>query len=190
MNFKTLYLTETKSKTLVIVDIQPAYEKNIHFSLTKFVQFLIDSEYSHYLYLYNGPDFGFEDESDIKYWLFEKSQLDLDDLPKIEWFEKNYAFLRNAMDSGVDDSDIIKLARYMLKRNKSDSRDLNDSDWETLEIEDLRDNGIYIPDVMDVLKKYDNYELVGGHETECLKEVELLLDILGKKYTKLRKFIF
>lgn len=190
MSFKTLYLTETKSRVLVIVDIQPSYEKNIHFKISDFVNFLMESDYSHYIYLYNGPDFGFEDKSDIKYWLFEESEVDMDELPNIEWFEKNYAFLRNAMDSGVDEDDIIKVAKLMIGKNVYDSRDLRDSDWESIDVKDFGEDNIYLPDVMDVLKKYNNYDLVGGGETECLKEVELLLDILGKPHKKIKKFIF
>lgn len=191
MNFKQLYLSESNSKTLIIVDIQPAYAKNIRFNISDFVKFLAESDYQNYLYLYNGPELGFESEEDIKYWLYEHSnEAMMEELDKVKWFEKNYAFFRNAMDNGTDEDDIIKVAKKLIQKHENDSRDLSEEDWEELGIESFGEDNIYIPDVLDVLKKYNNIDICGGDQNECLKEVEICLDILGKSYTQVRKFIF
>lgn len=49
---------------------------------------------------------------------------------------------------------------------------------------------ISIPDLMDELKSLNNIIITGGAEKECLKEVEVALDALGKKYTKMDEFVY
>ncbi len=77
MRFKDFLLeSKEENRTLVIVDIQPAYEKHIHFKLSSFINFLLESNYKNYLYLYNGPELAFESGDEIKQWLIEHSEYD------------------------------------------------------------------------------------------------------------------
>jgi hypothetical protein len=49
---------------------------------------------------------------------------------------------------------------------------------------------INIPDLMDFLEKYTNIILTGGGINECLKEVEISLLALDKKYNILPEYTY
>lgn len=193
MKFKHFYLTETTNNELVVVDIQPAYKKYIHFDIEKFIIDIKEKEFNKILYLFNGPDFGFESEHVIKDWLFEHVNYDEDlceFIQSFKFYEKNYGFYRDLMDSDYDEEDIIKLIKYMVDKKETDSRDLSDDDWEKLNIENPSPNHLYIPDVIDILKGHTNIHLCGGGKDECLKEVEICLKVLGKDYKLLNKWVY
>lgn len=196
MRFKHFYkpLCESTGKTLIIVDIQPGYKHVIHFSIEKFVDFLIDSKYDNYLYLYNGPEtVGIDTKQDILNWIYEELDYDeekIDELPDFTFYDKGYAFFRNAIDDGYDKKDILKVAEYLIKTKKNDSRDITDEEWKELKVKPLRDDALWIPEVYDVLKEYNNIDICGGGKKECLYEVELLLDLRKKHYNEIEKFIY
>lgn len=195
MRFKDyLSLNESEeNKTLIIVDIQPAYKSFLSFKLESFIDFLKSSNYKNYVYLYNGPEFGFESEEDIKQWLIEHSEYDEDFVEKLEsfnFYEKNYVFFRNSMDRGDSRQETIKLINLMIKKNVNDSRELEDEDWESVGVEDLGEDTLTIPDVLDELKKYNNIDICGGGKNECLAEVEICLDVLHKPYIQIKKYIY
>ena len=77
MRFKEFYLTESSSRQLIVVDVQPAYKKYISFNVGKFITEIKAKDYNKILYLYNGPDFGMDSEKEIKEWLYE--ELDYND---------------------------------------------------------------------------------------------------------------
>lgn len=188
------YLGEHSGETLIVVDIQPEYKKYMKFKLSDFCDHLIEEDYSKILYLFNGPDLGFGDSDEILKFLYEDG-LDYDEekiesLPTIKFFEKGYAFYRDMMDEDYSDSDIIKLIKYMLKHDYNTSEDLSDEEWKELDIEDLAPNRIFIPDVLDKLKDCNNIVLCGGGRNECLKEIEICLNVLNKPYKLLNKFIY
>lgn len=193
MKFKNFYLIESTKNELVVVDVQPAYKNYIKFNIESFINYIKQQDYSRILYLFNGPDFGFETEQEIQEWLFEKVEYD-DDLCEFigtfKFYEKNYGFYRDLMDSDYDEADIIKLIKYMNDKKETDSRDLEDSEWEKLKIENPAPNHIYIPDVIDILKGHNNIHLCGGGKKECLKEVEICLKVLGKDYKLLDKWVY
>lgn len=187
------YLFETTGKELVVVDIQPAYKKHIHFNIESFINSIQKDGYSKILYLFNGPEFGFETEQELKEWLYEEVDYDEDlceFIQTFKFYEKNYGFYRDLMDSDYDVDDIVKLIKYMVSKKENDSRDLDDADWEKLNIENPDPNRIYIPDVVDILKNHNNIHLCGGGKNECLKEVEICLKVLGKDYTMLNKWVY
>lgn len=188
-NFKRLL--EARGINLVVVDIQPAYESAIKSFLYKFIDFLNENEFAKVLYLFNGPDLGLETEDELKWWLID-NELEEDKLTDFEFFDKGYAFFRGWMDTGVDEDDIIRVGQYMMKNKIWDSRDIKDEVYESMDLPELIDNpdGIYIPDVVDELKRLNKPLLTGGAQDECLKEVELLMQIIKKRYKLHRKFIY
>jgi hypothetical protein len=195
MKFKQFLKESNEGRTLIIVDIQPTYKSFLTFKLSHFIDFLKESNYKTYLYLYNGPEMGFENENEIKQWLIESCDYDEmeeveDKLETFDFYEKGYTFFRNSMDRGDSEEDTIKLIKLMLKKKIYDSRDLEESDWEDLGIEDLGRDNLYIPDVLDELKKYNNIDICGGGKNQCLKEVEICLDVLNKPYNQIKKFIY
>lgn len=194
MRFKEFYLKEASGQNLIIVDIQPSYKKAIKFSIESFCEHLIEEDYNKILYLYNGPDLGMENSDEIMNFLIEEGleydEEKVEQMPHMTFYEKGYAFYRDMMDSGYDYKDIVKLIKYMISKKYNTSEDLGENEWITLKIDDPSPNRIFIPDVLDELKKYNNIVLCGGGKNECLAEIEICLDVLGKPYTLLNKFVY
>jgi len=188
-------------KHLVVVDIQPEYSKYIPF-LSKFIDFLNENydKVSRLTFLYNGYDtLGMVNESEYINWWFENG-LDESVIDVAKFYDKGYAFFRYCMDESIDENKISDLVRLMIDKNINDSRELDEEFWneymETHGHEDVRqllelaDDCITIPDLMDELKNYNNIILCGGGINECLKEVEIALNALGKNYLVLTKYTY
>jgi len=66
MNYLKLFETfYQKNFPLIVVDVQPGYEDYIDFDIEEFCEYLNEQE--KILYLFNGPDLGYEDEYEILY---------------------------------------------------------------------------------------------------------------------------
>ena len=199
------YLLEgTTKKELIIVDIQPDYKKYITFNMGSFVDFLNKSykKYERILYLYNGREtVGLDDQGSITEWLVEYG-LDEEVLNIVEFYDKGYAFLRNAMDQGIDEDEIVHLLEYMSSNDLNDSRDLDEDNWiefsrlypKDIDIKEyLQDNedSINIPDVLERIKYIkNNFQICGGGKTECLAEVLILIKLCKKRYSLLPQFVY
>lgn len=188
------FITENSGEDLIIVDIQKAYAKNINFDIFAFSEYITSQPFRKKLYLYNGPELGFENYNiEVIDWLADHIDYDediIDSISKIKFVDKGYGFFRNLMDAGLDLDEIIKLIRYMYDNNITDSRDIEEETYERLGIDDPGEDGIWIPEIMYNLEDYNNIILCGGGETECLLEVELCLKALNKPYKKLKQFIY
>jgi hypothetical protein len=67
-------LTEVQNGTLIVVDIQPEYEKSFGFSMNEFIDFLLHSRYEQIYYLYNGKDtLDMSTEGELIEWLLENA---------------------------------------------------------------------------------------------------------------------
>jgi len=183
-------INEARGINLVSVDIQPAYSSHIRF-LDKFVDFINTEDFVKVLYLFNGPDLGYESESKLIDWLYEIG-VNPDKIDSFEFFDKGYAFLRGWMDTNVDDNDIIKVGQYLLKNNLRSSDELDEDDYSKLGLDELYNNSdsIWLPEVTDELKRLTKPLLCGGGKNECLAEVELLFKILKKPYKRHKQFIY
>lgn len=188
---------ESDNRDMVVVDIQPFYHKYHQYITPKLIEHINNST-GDILWFHNGCNVGIEDTvREQKEYLFEHG-MDEDRLDDIEFEEKDYAFFRGWMDTGIDEEDILKVGEYMLKRNKNDSRDLDEDDYESLkydedEIEEFMNHSdpLIIPDInLNRLKRYNNAYLVGGGENECLEEIRLLMEMLGMRYKLLSRFIY
>lgn len=191
---------EAKKPDFIAVDIQPDYEKAFGYSIHEFTNWLNKNykKFDSILFLFNGPDLGFPSKEELQYWYIENGLLERV-IESCEFYDKGYAFFRYCIDSGIDDEDIVKLVQYMDKNSITDSRDISDEVWEYYakeysgqEIRELLQYSgdmINIPDLMDVLRRYNSdIILTGGGVNECLKEVEISLKALNKKYTLLKEW--
>lgn len=195
--------SDIKGMTIINVDIQPDYEKAFadSFEVYDWIFYLNHLDESNkIIFLYNGFDtLGMVTKDDYIYWLVEHGMYE-ETLERCEFYDKGYAFFRYLIDSDVEDRSIIKLVKFMLKHNITDSRDIEFDDYEEFTTDSdlidvkrlLSDDGdcIYLPDLMDYLKNKDNIILLGGAENECLKEVEISLNALGKSYSVEREFVY
>jgi hypothetical protein len=184
--------------SLIVVDIQPEYKSYIPF-LKEWVAY-INKTKQPITFLYNGEDtLGMVSEYDYQDWLIDigvKQSV----VENATFYDKGYAFFRNCMDKGIDHDDTVGLVKLMYESGVNDSRDLNKDFWN----EYIAQNGsehlreamegsedcISIPDLMDFLQPYNNITLCGGGIEQCLKEVEIALDALGKKYKVLHQYTY
>lgn len=199
-----IYLNENftfNNKTLINVDIQPEYENGIVF-ISEWIDFLNDaSAANHIVFLYNGADtLGMISEADYKMWLLENG-MNENVIDNSEFYDKGYAFFRNCMDHDIDEDEIVDLIRYMIKHDINDSRDIESHNWDDFTkthdtVGDIREyledneDMMYIPDLMDYLKKFKNIILMGGGIDECLREVEIALEALNMKYNTYQRFVY
>ncbi len=189
------FINENNSdNTLIVVDIQPEYEKSFSFDKFDFCQYLNEKidKYDDVILLYNGYEtLGMIEEYEYHDWLLDNG-LEEENLNRIIFYDKGYAFFRYCMDSSIDEDDIVDLVKFMKKYDINDSREIKEEYWDEFikefEGEDIRelmedsDDCISIPDLMDFLQPYHNITLTGGGCEECLKEVEIALKSLDKKY--------
>jgi hypothetical protein len=194
---KTFALFESSSKsTLVVVDVQPSYERL--FDVRDYIGLIEDAvdNYQTIVYLYNGEELGMESEDDISYWLTENG-LPEDLLGRINFFEKNYGWFRSVMDDQVDESEIVTALKYMLDHNIDYLDEDTDEDvFVELNLPELQ-NSIQSGSILQFpkhlftyLDKFNDIDLAGGAADECLREVELVLTAMGKRYDRLEKHIY
>lgn len=201
------YLTERYELNLnnsIIVDIQPEYQQGIRFNLNEFTTYLtkLISSNKKVLYYYNGKDtVGTSSKEDIINWLvetynFKNYEEEYEEIyltlhRNIIWIDKGYGFLRNFMDSGIDDATIIRIIRYMAINRINNSSQIDNENLLKLTNEDLRHNEINLPPFrIDLLKQFSGSYIMGGGINECLKEIQLIMNAFNIKYTTFQKFVF
>ena len=188
-------------KHLVVVDIQPEYEQWCKHILPEFVDFLNENYESlnRLTFLYNGDSLGIISEGEYQNWWLDKG-LSEDVIDSSRFYDKGYAFFRYCMDEGIDDETIVNLIKYMIEKDVFDSRELDKEFWDEYverygaahirELLEFAGDSMNIPDLMDELQNYNNIVLCGGGIDECLKEVEIALQVLDKHYTVLTKYTY
>jgi len=190
----TQYITEKRKNHIISCDIQPMYEKYIHFDLYKYVDFLNSN--GNILFLYNGTNtVGVDSKNNLIDFLIENG-LEERKIKDIKFLDKGYGFFRDWMDDGLSERDIIKAIRYMFSKKEYDSREIDPEEWEKIipHIWDYasKDNMIYIPpDIrIDKLKKWSGSFLVGGGTNECLKEIMILMNAFNIRYKIVKEFTY
>jgi len=196
---------DIKNKTLLVVDIQPAYQKWISFSVFTFLNFLNRNfeEFNRVIFFFNGPEMGYEDEHEFKTWLQFDNNLDEEIVDNADFYDKSYNYFRNCIDAGLYEKKIVKLIKFMLNKDLWDSREFNEDDWDEFikshpDSEDVRElmegneDCIWIPDLIEYIQDNVHGELLlcGGGTNECLKEVEIALQVLDKDYEILKEFTY
>ena len=192
---------EAVGKHLIVIDVQPEYADGFGHMASELAEYINENQhqFTNLTFLFNGPDLGMIEESEYRFWWMEEG-LDEDIAYNAHFYDKGYAFFRYCMDEGIDEEQIVNLIKYMIKNGVNDTRDLDENFWnifiEEHGNEDIRGlmefsgDALHIPDLMDELKNYNNIVLTGGGINECLKEVEIALDALGKKYLTWNKFTY
>ncbi len=185
-------LKESKSTNVIIVDIQPAYDKwcgNIVPSLCEF----LNKQTGKILILFNGEDLNLDSKNDIINYYLENG-LDEDKVQDIEWKEKMYGYFRDLMDSGVEENIIIKIIREMILNKIHDSSDLSDDIKEKMYKEydiDLNMKPVFLPDIsISLLREFNHCYIGGGGKHECFKEITLFMNALNIKYKEMKDFIY
>lgn len=185
----------SKGRPLIVVDIQPYYEKYIKKRkgkkfITNFIHFL-NLHRGPINYFFNGDEIGLMDErEELFQWLLEWG-LDESVLERIKFSEKGYGFFRGLMDSDneVSRGFIKKLIRYMIINKIQDSREVESEEF--LDYKDLIMNEpIFLPNInIAELKAFENCYICGGGEHECLSEIRLLLEAFNFKYKILKELV-
>jgi len=187
---------------LISVDIQEAYENAFTFDIYRFTEFL-NKNYdamNSLTFLFNGPDLGFPDENEYKFWLIENG-LDENIAYSANFYDKGYAFFRYCMDEGINDDELVDFIKFMIRHNINDSSEIDEEMWSAFkeeygydDIQDLlepAEDMINIPDLMEYLQRYrGRIVLCGGGINECFKEVEIALMALDKNYNVLTKYTY
>jgi hypothetical protein len=191
MKFEDLF--ETGNRPVIVVDVQPAYSNACNHIVEPLVEFL-NGHNGKILYFINGDDSGLSDDNQytVMEYLSEYG-LDSDKMHQIQWHDKGYGWLRAWMDSGVQDSTIIRTLRYMYMHRINDSRDLDEEVFNQLvqgEYEYDSDPLIVAPFEISLLKKYNNCYICGGGRNECLKEVQLMMNAFNIRYTMIQSLIY
>ncbi len=198
--YEQILTEDVAGKHLVVVDVQPEYQDGFDMWLYDFVNFLNenDSKVARLTFLYNGESLGMIELNEYQHWWYE-NELEEDIAFNSHYYDKGYAFFRYCMDEAGEEG-TTNLVRYMMQQGVHDSRELDKEFWDGFveeygdedvrELMEFSDDALHIPDLIDELKGYNNIVLCGGGINECLKEVEIALDAMGKPYQTLNQFTY
>lgn len=191
-------LTESiYNRPLVVVDVQPAYSSAFDFA-PELANYINRRTCETLMYVNAEDTYTTEDTiMDIKEWWFENG-MNEDVINELTFYDKGYGNLREAIDSGADDADIVAVIREMFRQGVTDSRMLFGEDYEKQQEVFGEDNmywidaGISIMELngYDNLKRMSPFYLCGGGENECLKEVTLMCNALNIKYKLISEFVY
>jgi hypothetical protein len=196
-------LTELATgKHLIVVDVQPEYQGGFGRMASELFYYINQNydSFTNVTFLYNGEEtLGMISEHDYRDWLVEMG-LDEEIAYDVRLYDKGYAFFRYCMDSDIEHQATINLVTYMYKHGVHDSRELDNHFWDGFineygdedvrELLEFSDDAVHMPDLMDFLSRFNNIVLVGGHTEECLKEVEIALEALGKSYQTWHEYTY
>lgn len=193
---QTLLLNESPGRVLISVDIQPAYVDAMPFTASEWISWMEGADYDDNIIMFNGPELGFPDENEYKYWLYENGMTE-EFMDSCTFIDKTYAFFRSCMDEGLAE-DLEILVAYMYKNDINDSRDMEEDNWADIEMdEDTKDylinsgEMISIPDLMSDLESLgNNIDVVGGGTNECLEEIRIALRALNKGFRDINEWIY
>jgi hypothetical protein len=210
-------ITEGKNHPVIVVDVQPEYSgindgyENPVFE--EIIQFVTNQTGSVLMFV-NAEETGVSGDTIDgirQYW--EDTLCDPDDMydpetdeyqecDAINWsrfdiVDKGYGYFRSYMDQGVNEKHIIRLIRSMYQNKVSDIRELYETEEELQEFfgdayEDWMPGESFSVEWTSVaqLKKFNGAYIVGGGRTECLREVELLMNAFNIKYKRIDSLVY
>jgi len=167
----------SKKHPLLVVDIQPMYDKFLSddgFDKTAFAEYLNCYDEKVY-YMFNGEDVGCDTIEDVCCFLYEIG-VDEHTINHITFIEKDYGWIREEMDED-----------YGWVREEFGTDEVEYRNWS---IEDTLSSGDadYAIEYFDCLP--NKMIVCGGGASECLEEVCHTLKYLGKKFEINPDFIY
>ena len=193
----TELITEARGNSLILVDFQPDYASAYDYddAIGHAISY-INKKQPSVTAFFNGADVDSEDTPDEVMWHYVEHCLKEDLAHLFTFKEKSFAWLRVWMDTGVDHALIIKVIRYIVMNDLTDSREIEDEAWlklvgEDFEHYDDREMNIYLPDInIATLKTLSGSLLGGGGRHECLHEIQLLMNAFNIKYKLVQDWIY
>lgn len=205
----------SRGRPIVCVDVQPAYAQWLTPDYVWSVAKFLANQNAPILMYVNADQSGITEdnlESDIiPFWEEAFNEVGADfqtqGLPKMEFYDKGYGYLRGWMDEGIDKRIIIQVIRELYRQDEFSTQDMFEGDPEKLE-EFVRSftgrlyRDIPVPSTitdepltvgwaaLDQLKRYNNCYLIGGGRNECLAEVALLMNAFNIKYKMINELIY
>lgn len=190
-------ISEAKTGSVIVVDVQPAYELSINFA-PQLMSFL--NKQQKILMLVNADSEGLTDDTPYsikEYW----NENGFTNWNAVKFVDKGYGYLRSWMDSGISEKTIIKTIREMYNRRVNDSSDLFQNtenpaeEFENFIGAEFENWMLSDPIVVEwlslkLLKSFSGSYIVGGGCNECLKEVEILMSAFNIRSTRISKFIY
>jgi hypothetical protein len=186
------------SLPIIIIDVQPAYDKFCSSIMADLASFLNSAKGSITCF-FNGPDVGVEDSIQSVAYYYSEHGVNEEVIERIDFKEKSYAFFRNWMDAGMDRKHLIKAIRFMVMERIVDSRDVSSDQWKELFGEDYEElssvieseDNINLPDIsLSALKSLGGCYLCGGAKDECLSEFRFLLESFNIPYKLVSSLIY
>ena len=189
-------MSSVDKKTILSVDVQPAYRRDGDFDLAEYVDMLRRHD-GDIFFMYNEKDLSGDTQEDIISWLKDEGGMEEALVTRIHFIEKDYGWLRPPIDCCMEHEDIVQTLKVMIDERVSDSRDFEEDEIDSMDISsDMKEfllefcDPLFLPHFMPRLEKLDNFILVGGGAEQCLLEVKLLLDAMDKRYVADHKFIY
>ena len=205
-------LTEGNNQKCIVVDVQrefasgEAWVEELMTFLNKQESILLFATHEDGENALDGRDI-----TDIKeYW--EENGFDPRGWDRTSIVDKGYGHLRGWMDENIPNNITIRVIREMYQQKVSSSRDLfggenGDTQAYNDSMEQLGVPQSMLPDAessvgmadtsievewtsIGQLKEFGGAYIMGGYRTECLAEVQLLMNAFNIKYTQIQKFIF
>ena len=187
------------SKLLISCDIQPQYLGGVNFPLEKFIAYM--REFDKVLYFFNNkyspvnvPD----TEKDVKEMLRDAGA-DEALFKKIKFFEKQYWYFRDLIDSGlVSDEELVKLFKMMIVMNVDSAKELTIDQIQKCIANPIVCNKLssglmkfyFDPKLIYELIDWNDATVVGGLRKQCLSEIFLYLKRLDIKYKENNQYIY
>lgn len=179
---------------LLIVDVQPAYQAAFRRDLVQDILEHIRTvprEVPVVIVSVNEELSGDSSEDILSFWVDSGMEEAL--FERVTFIEKEYAFFRGWMDNGVPADEIVATGKKMVDLGLYDSRDMAETDLSECapSAVDLADC-MFMPEALDLGDAYKDafWHVCGGGTDECLKEVELWMDVVGIDHERIESLTY
>lgn len=179
---------------LLIVDVQPAYQNAFRVGLVEDILEHIRGlplEVPVFIVSVNEELSGDTHEDILMFWM--DNGMDETLFERVRFIEKDYAYFRGWMDNGVPDDEIVATGKILVDLGLNDSRDLDENLLarcapSAIELCDC----MFMPDPLELDDRYKHvlWHVCGGATNECLKEVELWMDVVGIEHHRIDELTY